>query len=107
MNEIENEMMSEVKDKMQVETMNIFEKLDWKTKTFSHIELDDSYNLELFDKYGYPMVGSCSAAERALLALSFTLALQKVSGYDSTLFIDTPVGRVDLSNRANFAEVLN
>lgn len=105
--EIEEEMMAEVKDKMTIETMNIFGKLDWKTETFSHIELDDSYNLELFDKYGYAMVGGCSAAERALLALSFTLALQKVSGYDSMLFIDTPVGRVDLDNRANFAEVLN
>lgn len=105
--EIEEDMMTEVKDKMTIETMNIFGKLDWKTDTFSHIELDDSYNLELFDKYGYAMVGGCSAAERALLALSFTLALQKVSGYDSMLFIDTPVGRVDLDNRANFAEVLN
>lgn len=104
---IEEEMMLEVKEKMTIETMNIFEKLDWKTETFSHIELDDSYNLELFDKYDYPMVGGCSAAERALLALSFTLALQKVSGYNSMLFIDTPVGRVDLDNRANFAEVLS
>lgn len=105
-NEIEQEMMDEVKEKMTVETMDIFERLDWKTETFDHIELDDSYNLELFDSFGYPMVGACSAAERALLALSFTLALQKVSGYDSMLFIDTPVGRVDLENRAYFAEVL-
>lgn len=105
--EIENEMMCEVKDKMTGETMSIFNMLDWKTETFSHIVLDDSYVLELFDNYGYPMVGACSAAERALLALSFTLALQKVSGYDSMLFIDTPVGRVDLQNRANFATVLN
>ena len=97
--EIEQEMMTEVKDKMTIETMDIFGRLDWKTETFDHIELDDSYNLELFDSFGYPMVGACSAAERALLALSFTLALQKVSGYDSMLFIDTPVGRVDLENR--------
>ena len=105
--EIEQEMMTEVKDKMTIETMDIFGRLDWKTETFDHIELDDSYNLELFDSFGYPMVGACSAAERALLALSFTLALQKVSGYDSMLFIDTPVGRVDLENRAHFADVLN
>ena len=104
--QIESEMMAEVKDKMTVATMDIFGELDWKTKTFSHIVLDDSYNLELFDNYGYPMVGVCSAAERALLALSFTLALQKVSGYNSMLFIDTPVGRVDLDNRTNFAKVL-
>lgn len=105
--EIETEMMQEVREKMTKETMEIFKMLDWKTETFSHIVLDDSYVLELFDTYGYPMVGACSAAERALLALSFTLALQKVSGYDSMLFIDTPVGRVDLENRANFATVLS
>lgn len=105
--DIETEMMHEVRDKMTKETMDIFDQLDWKQETFSHIELDDSYVLELYDNYGYPMVGACSAAERALLALSFTLALQKVSGYDSMLFIDTPVGRVDLENRANFATVLN
>lgn len=105
--EIEEEMMEETKNKMTKTTMDIFQMLDWKTETFSHIILDDSYTLELYDNYGYPMVGACSAAERALLALSFTLALQKVSGYDSMLFIDTPVGRVDLENRVNFATVLN
>lgn len=104
--EIEEEMMEETKEKMVKETMDIFQMLDWKTETFSHIILDDAYTLELYDNYGYPMVGACSAAERALLALSFTLALQKVSGYDSMLFIDTPVGRVDLENRVNFANVL-
>jgi len=40
------------------------------------------------------------------LALSFTLALHKVSGFDSLLFIDTPVARVSDQNRVNFAEVL-
>ena len=104
--EIEEEMMADTKSKMTGETMEIFQQLDWKTETFSHIELDDTYELELYDNYGYPMVGACSAAERALLALSFTLALQKVSGYDSMLFIDTPVGRVDSDNRLNFASVL-
>ena len=104
--EIEEEMMGETKEEITRATMGIFQELDWKTETFSHIELDASYALELYDKYGYPMVGACSAAERALLALSFTLALQKVSGYHSMLFIDTPVGRVDLENRANFAAVL-
>lgn len=104
--EIEEEMMEETREGITRETMGIFQELDWKTETFSHIELDGSYALELFDKYGYPMVGACSAAERALLALSFTLALQNVSGYNSMLFIDTPVGRVDLENRANFAAVL-
>ncbi|AZV56429.1 hypothetical protein [Clostridium sp. AWRP] len=103
---IETEMMDEVREKMRCEIMKLFEELEWKKESFSHIELDEMYNLELFDNDEFPSIGTCSAGERALLALSFTLALQKVSGYDSMLFIDTPVGRIDEDNRANFAQVL-
>lgn len=103
---IEMEMMYEAREEMQIETMRIFSKLEWKKNAFNHIELDELYNLELFDIDGFPTVGTCSAGERALLALSFTLALQKVAGYDSMLLIDTPVGRIDSDNRANFSEVL-
>ena len=41
-----------------------------------------------------------------MLALSFTLALHEVSGFNSLLFIDTPVARVSDVNRINFANVL-
>lgn len=51
-------------------------------------------------------MGSCSAAERELLALAFTIALHRVSGHDSLLFIDTPVGRVSDDNREYFAQKL-
>lgn len=99
-------MMDEVRDKLVAETMRIFTDLEWKKDSYSKIELDENYNLELYDMDGYPTVGICSAGERALLALSFTLALQKIAGYDSMLFIDTPVGRIDSENRKNFANVL-
>ena len=51
-------------------------------------------------------MGSSSAGERVLLALSFTLALQKISKHDSLLYIDTPIGRVDTENRINFIDAL-
>lgn len=105
--QIEKEMMLEVKDKMEQITMQYFDKLIWKKDTYERIELDDKYQLELFHKDGYSCVGSCSAAERSLLALSFTLALHEVSGFNSLLFIDTPVARVSDQNRINFANVLN
>ena len=104
---IELEMIDEVKEKMRVKTMEYFNHLIWKKNTYGNIELDDNYKLELYHVDGYPSVGSCSAAERALLALSFTLALQEVSGYNSMLFIDTPVGRVDSENREKFAKTLS
>lgn len=105
--QIESEMMGEVKEKMEQITMQYFGKLIWKKNTYDRIELDDKYQLDLFHKDGYSCVGSCSAAERSLLALSFTLALHEVSGFNSLLFIDTPVARVSDQNRINFADVLN
>jgi len=106
-NSIKNEMIEESQVKLRDETLKLFTELDWKKRTFARLEIDDNYNFEVYDEYNYPTIGSCSAAERALLALSFTLALQKVSGYNSMLFIDTPVGRVDLENRTNFGNVLS
>ena len=62
--------------------------------------------MRLFHVHGDSCLGSCSAAERELLALAFTLALHRVSHHDSLLFIDTPVGRVSDENRECFAKSL-
>lgn len=103
---IEQEMMAEVRDKMQSRTMEFFSELIWKQGVYDHITLDDKYQLDLMHHDGYSCVGSCSAAERSLLALAFTLALHEVSGFNAILFIDTPVARVSGPNRINFANVL-
>jgi DNA sulfur modification protein DndD len=103
---IEEEMIREVRVKMQERTTDYFTRLMWKKNTYSHIVLNEEYQLDLFHKDGYSCVGTCSAAERCLLALSFTLALHEVSGFNSLLVIDTPVARVSDENRKNFAKVL-
>ena len=104
--QIEQEMMDEVKSQMEKSCMKYFSQLNWRQDIYDRIELDDSYQLDLFHKEGYSCVGTCSAAERSLLALSFTLALQEVSGFNALLFIDTPVARIADVNRTNFALVL-
>lgn len=104
--DVEQEMMDEVRKEMEMCTMNYFNDLMWKKGVYDHISLDDNYRLELFHNNGDSCLGSCSAAERSLLALAFTLALHKVSGFNALLFIDTPVARVSGENRQNFASVL-
>jgi len=104
--EIEDEVIAEVRTKMEKETFDIFSQLIWKTNTYGRIELSSDYRLRLFHVHGDSCLGSCSAAERELLALAFTLALHKVSHHDSLLFIDTPVGRVSDENRECFAKSL-
>lgn len=100
------ELLDESRKEMELETFNTFTNLLWKKDAFMKVEILEDYKFRLLDNYGNQTLGSCSAAERALLALSFTLALQKVSMHDSLLFIDTPIGRVDEDNRINFIKTL-
>ncbi len=100
------DLLEESRREMEQETFDTFTRLLWKKDAFSKVEILEDYTFRLLDKYGSQTLGSCSAAERALLALSFTLALQKVSMHDSLLFIDTPIGRVDQDNRLNFVNTL-
>lgn len=106
-NEIEREMTEDVRKKIEVETKNYFNNLIWKKNTFKDVLLSENYVIDLIHYTGESCVGSVSAAEKSLLALSFTLALHKVSNFNSLLFIDTPVARVTGENRSNFANVLN
>lgn len=100
------ELLDESRKEMELKTFNTFSNLLWKKDAFMKVEILEDYKFRLLDNYGNQTLGSCSAAERALLALSFTLALQKVSMHDSLLFIDTPIGRVDEDNRINFIKTL-
>lgn len=103
---VEEDMMNEVRAKMEERTTYYFLKLIWKKNTYDRIVLNKDFQLDLIHIEGYSCVGTCSAAERCLLALSFTLALHEVSGFNASLFIDTPVARVSDINRINFANVL-
>ena len=100
-----NDIMNETKAKIQFETNKIFFDLIWKKETFKDVEIDDNYNINLIHSKGYNCLGSISAAERELLALSFTLALHRISGFDSPILIDTPVARVSDDHRENFANI--
>lgn len=99
------DIMNETKKKIQSETKEIFFDLLWKTETFKDVEIDENYNINLIHSKGFNCLGSVSAAERELLALSFTLALHKISGFDSPILIDTPVARVSDDHRENFANI--
>src|SRR5690606_20980025 len=81
--------------------------LIWKKMTFNKITIDEDYQLKITSaSTNLAMRGSLSKAENELLALSFTLALHKVSGFDAPLLIDTPVARVSDEQRVNFGTTL-
>ena len=100
----EKAIVDDVRKRMESRTEALFKGLVWKNSKCDRIELTERYQLSLYDRQGYSCAGTCSAAERSLLALSFTLAMHEVSGFDSPLFIDTPIARASGENRENFAK---
>jgi DNA sulfur modification protein DndD len=100
-------IMESIRKEIEEYTRKYFFDLIWKKETFKDIILDGEYNVKLFHSLGYECLGSVSASERELLALSFTLALHNVSGFESPIIIDTPVARVSTEMRENFAKVFS
>jgi len=104
---VKEKIMTDVRKDMESKTMRYFDSLIWKKDTYKSVELNEDYKIKLIHKSGESCLGSCSAAERALLALSYTLSLHDISGQNSLLFIDTPVSRVSDENRDCFAKVIS
>ncbi len=103
--QIIEEIKSGIRTKISDEMSSKFFELMWKEK-FQKVELTETYTASVINLDGYEQLGSCSAAERELLALAFTLALHKESGFDGPLVIDTPISRVSGNLRVAFANVL-
>lgn len=101
-----NEIVDEVRMTIERKTNEYFLNLIWKKEAYKNVKIDDDYNLSVINKYGSECLGSLSAGERQVLALSFMAALKEVSGFDIPVVIDTPLGRISGEPRENIAKSL-
>lgn len=103
---IKNQIMDEMKAEIEKTTWDIFDSMIWKKQTFGRIEIDNSYDIAVYNTDGIEMTGSLSATEQMALAYAFTLAIHRASGKNCPLVIDSPLGRVSDDNRENMARAL-
>lgn len=103
---VRDQIVDETKAEMQKLTWETFSSMIWKKNTFGKIDIDDTYSVTLYDIYGHAMNANASATEIMALAYAFTLSVHQVSGQNSPLVIDSPLGRVSDDNREKMAEAL-
>ncbi len=103
---VRDEIVDETKTEMQKLTWETFSSMIWKKNTFGKIDIDDNYSVTLYNIYGQPMNADASATEAMALAYAFTLSVHQVSGQNSPLVIDSPLGRVSDENREKMAAAL-
>ena len=102
---IKEEILSEIRQSTEANLEQYFNELIWKDENYELV-LNDDYSIEVLDPHGDNKIGSLSAGEKQVLALSFMAALTQISGFDAPILIDTPLGRISSDPKKQIAQNL-
>lgn len=102
---IRNDILSELRNLTEENLDQYFNELIWKQEEYNLVLADD-YSVSVLDEYGDNKIGSLSAGETQVLALSFMAALTEISGFDAPVVIDTPLGRISSTPKHLIAQNL-
>jgi DNA sulfur modification protein DndD len=103
---IKDEILGQIRADTEANMNSYFNDLIWK---------NDEYDISLDDDYGITVqgpessdnrIGSLSAGEKQVLALSFMAALSDISGFNAPIVIDTPLGRISSDPKRRIAQNL-
>ena len=72
---IRGEFFEYIRSQIESSTKKVFDQLAWKQEHFEDVKLDQSFRLEVIDRWGYPTRQELSAGERQILSLSFICAM--------------------------------
>lgn len=100
---IEKEILEQVRTETEDSLQTFFNDLIWKDEPYD-IELTDDYEVHVYGPSGEKNLGSLSAGERQVLALSFMSALAQISGFSAPILIDTPLGRISSKPKKRIAQ---
>jgi DNA sulfur modification protein DndD len=103
---IRQKLIDDIRNTIQEKTREYFLRLIWKKETYDTVIIDNNYSISVINKLGSECLGTLSAGERQILALSFLAALREVSGFDAPIIIDTPLGRISKEHKESIAELL-
>lgn len=103
---VRDSIMKNVKEEIEKRTSEQFLSLIWKKDTYTGVKIDDDYNISVPHVSGREALGTLSAGERQVCALSFMAALNSVSGFEVPIVIDTPLARISSEPSRNIARNL-
>lgn len=104
--EVKGTIMKKVREEIEKRTSQQFLSLIWKKDTYKGVSIDEDYNISVPHVSGREGLGTLSAGERQVCALSFMAALNSVSGFEVPIIIDTPLARISTEPSRNIARKL-
>lgn len=106
LDKINNEILKEVRGKVEKKTFDSFLNLHWDNSNYEKFCIDETYAMSLQDSEGNERINDLSGGTKQVLLLSFIAALADVSGFKFPIFIDTPLANTDNTQRMNIAKNL-
>ncbi|PHQ44299.1 chromosome segregation protein [Halorubrum sp. C3] len=103
--EIKQTILAQIRKNTEENMNQYFNDLIWKDEEYT-VELGENYTVSVYGKHGDNKIGSLSAGEKQVLALSFMSALTKISGFNAPIVIDTPLGRISSKPKKRIAQNL-
>ncbi len=106
MKNIKETILSQIRNETEENLNSYFNDLIWKEDKYT-ISLDEDYGVEVKGPDSPDnRIGSLSAGEKQVLALSFMAALSDISGFTAPIIIDTPLGRISGNPKSLIAQNL-
>jgi len=103
---VKNNLISNIRKNVEEKTKQYFLDIIWKKGVYVDVKIAEDYTISVINNEGSQCLGSLSAGERQVLALSFLAALRDISGFDAPVLIDTPLGRISKEPKENIAKLL-
>lgn len=101
LHDITNYVTNNIRKVVSEEMLKMFNSLNWK-RDYANLTIDDKYMIRVTREDGFDLASSMSAAEKLILALSFIMALKKITDYKFPFVIDSPLGKTAGDLRLRF-----
>ncbi|MCM1986819.1 hypothetical protein [Methanococcoides seepicolus] len=106
LNDINNEILTEVRSTVEQRTFESFLNLHWDKANYAGFKIGSRYNMSLVDYQNVNRITNLASGTKQVLLLSFIASLAEVSGFKFPICIDTPLANTDNEQRINIAKNL-
>ncbi len=98
---IHNELTEDIRLGVEQNTWKNFQELLSNPEEFKAFHIEPDYTVYLQDAHDMNKIRDLAAGQSLILTLAFVVALREPTGYKFPIVIDSPLGKIDSSNKYN------